>query len=210
MFFKKEYKNLWIACSLTFITAIILFLLNYRIGKHQFFLLLNNDLGFLADNFFRFYTNVGDGIVWAVLLFVFIKFRKKYLPLLISAFIISTVLVQICKYLILPNEPRPIAAINDTELIHTVAAIKPHRISTFPSGHTAAAFCFFLIACVVIKKNWLLPVGFISALLVGYSRVYLAQHFPFDVAAGMITAIISVCLAMLIQQWWSHKKAYTT
>ncbi|MBX2930902.1 MAG: phosphatase PAP2 family protein [Chitinophagaceae bacterium] len=206
---KQDYSNFWLGCIITFITSVILFFLNYTLGKHPFFLLLNNDLGIGADYFFKFYTNVGDGIIWAILLLIFLKYKKQYIPLLISSFIISTILVQICKYLILPNEPRPIAAIEETALIHTVLGLEPHRISTFPSGHSASAFCFFLIACIVITKKWIVPVGFIGALLVGYSRVYLAQHFPFDVAAGMITAIISVMASLAVQQWWTKKKKVT-
>ncbi|MCZ2223686.1 MAG: phosphatase PAP2 family protein [Chitinophagales bacterium] len=206
MFQKQGYKNFWIASVITFLISIALFLSSYKIGKQEFFLLLNNDLGIVADYFFRYYTNLGDGIFWAILLFVFIKYYKKYIPLLFSSFAISTIIVQICKYWILPDEPRPATAIKNRDLIHIVSGVEPHSISTFPSGHSAAAFCFFLIACLIIPKKWFVPVGLLYALLVGYSRIYLAQHFPFDVAAGMLTAVISVYFSMLIQEWWMKKK----
>ncbi len=206
MFQKQGYKNFWLGCITTTLIAIALFIASYKLGKHNFFLLLNNNLGIVADYFFMIYTNLGDGVFWAVLLIIFIKYYKKFIPLLISTFVISTTLVQICKYLILPDEPRPVTAIKETALIHIVPGVEPHSISTFPSGHSAAAFCFFLIACLIIPKKWVVPVGLLYALLVGYSRVYLAQHFPFDVAAGMVTAIISVYFSILIQEWWNKRR----
>jgi membrane-associated phospholipid phosphatase len=48
--------------------------------------------------------------------------------------------------------------------------------------------------------------GFLMALLTGYSRIYLAQHFPLDVGAGMITAVISVYLSLRIQQLFNKKQ----
>lgn len=204
---QKLYFNNFIKASIiSLVAAIILFYFSFTLGKHPFFLLLNNNLGIVADYFFKFYTHFGDGTIWAILLFLFIKFNKKYIPFLIAAFILCTLLVQVCKYVILPNEPRPIAAIQPTSLIHTVQGVEPHTISTFPSGHTAAAFCFFFIASLFIHKKWIIPVGFLYAILVGYSRVYLAQHFPFDVAAGIVTAIIAISFSIFIQKIFEKKK----
>jgi membrane-associated phospholipid phosphatase len=36
-------------------------------------------------------------------------------------------------------------------------------------------------------------------MLVGYSRVYQAQHFPLDVAGGILVAIITVWISLWIQ-----------
>jgi len=41
---------------------------------------------------------------------------------------------------------------------------------------------------------------------VGYSRIYLAQHFPLDVGAGMFVAIVTILLAILIQRKWEKKE----
>jgi len=41
---------------------------------------------------------------------------------------------------------------------------------------------------------------------VGYSRIYLAQHFPIDVGAGIITGIISVAAAIQFQRYWWKRK----
>lgn len=205
--FQKLYLNNFIKASIiTLISAIVLLYFSYSFGKHSFFLLLNNNFGTIADYFFKYYTHLGDGTIWALLLLLFIKYKKKYLTFLISAFVTCTLVVQVCKYIILPYEPRPFTAIQPVSLIHTVSGVEPYTISTFPSGHTAAAFCFFFIACLFIKNKWVIPIGFFYAILVGYSRVYLAQHFPLDVAAGMITAIIAIGTSIAIQNIIAKKK----
>jgi membrane-associated phospholipid phosphatase len=43
------------------------------------------------------------------------------------------------------------------------------------------------------------PVGFAYALIGGYARIYVAQHFPLDVGAGIMVAYCSVLLAWVIQ-----------
>jgi membrane-associated phospholipid phosphatase len=62
-----------------------------------------------------------------------------------------------------------------------------------------------LLAEVIRKRSWcfILP---IVAMLVGYSRVYLAQHFVTDVMAGMTIGMISSYLAMLIYDRYKPAK----
>lgn len=199
-----NYKYLNIAAIFSFIAAGIVLAASFMFGKEDFFLLLNTNLGGFADYFFAAFTFGGDAVMWvAVLLIIaFALKRKDVFPLVIGSFIMVTVLTQICKYVIVPDEPRPIKVITDISQIHTVAGVEMHTVSSFPSGHTATAFCFYLIFCLLLNKRWWLTAGFIYALLVGYSRVYLAQHFPLDVGAGIIVGIISVYAAARFQQYW--------
>jgi membrane-associated phospholipid phosphatase len=167
---------------------------------------LNTDLGFFTDNFFRFFSYLGDGLLWIPLLvYFFYKEGKKMFPFLISCFAITTLVTQICKYLIVPDELRPTAAITN-EFIHIVNGVTVHATASFPSGHTATAFVFYLIFCLVFKNNWWLIIGLLYALIVGYSRIYLAQHFPFDVAGGIVVAIFSVIFSLIIQNQIDKRK----
>lgn len=187
--------------------GILLFLLSFVFGEKGFFLLLNGNLGIVADYFFGIFTNAGDGLMWIAVLCVvlFVLKQKKAWPLVLYVFILSTLFTQICKYLILPDAPRPWKAIADHSLIHHVSFIPPFSISSFPSGHTTTAFSIYLLLCLLINKKWWVYAGLAYALLVGYSRVYLAQHFPFDVAAGIIAGTISVLLALQIQLLFSPR-----
>jgi membrane-associated phospholipid phosphatase len=83
--------------------------------------------------------------------------------------------------------------------------VQPLSSYSFPSGHTATAFCIYLILCLLMKKKWWVFIGFIIAALIGYSRIYLAQHFPVDVGGGIIIAIISVAVSLPFQKLWTKR-----
>ena len=203
---KLNKKNFTIAAIISSILAVIILSASFSMGKNNLFLLLNADLGKVADFFFHWWTYAGDGAVWVlVLIYILVKKKARLFPLVFSAFALSTIFTQICKYVIVPDEPRPILAIKETALIHTVPGVELHEVSSFPSGHTATAFTLYLLFALICSGNAWLVIGLLYALLVGYSRIYLAQHFPLDVGAGMVTAVLSVWLAMLIQDRWKFK-----
>lgn len=62
------------------------------------------------------------------------------------------------------------------------------RTLSFPSGHTAAAFG----AAISMSRMW--PRGtvvwWVLALLMGYSRIYVGHHYPFDVGGGALVGIL--------------------
>ena len=203
---KLNKKKFLIAASASLVLATALFYLSYDLGKEDFFLLLNKDEGSFADKFFYIFTFGGDALIWIPVLFIviFLLKRKDTIVLLIAAFALSTIFVQGIKNII--PEDRPIKAIGNPAIIHTLQDVDVHTINSFPSGHSTTAFCIYFIFCLLFKKRWWIVVGFIYAVTVGYSRIYLAQHFPFDVAGGIVTAIISVWLSAFIQQYWWKRK----
>lgn len=208
MFTKAAFSNRNFITAFIFTLGVGLYLIiaSFITGRNEFFLMLNRDLGKSADYFFSFWTNLGDGIIWIVVAVLFFIFQKNKLPLLIAAIIVSTLITQLTKNYIFPAERRPTAAIQDISLIHTVPGVELHTAYSFPSGHTATAFTIYLLASLFIRKRWIIPVGFVYALLVGYSRIYLAQHFPLDVGGGMITSLITILISIYIQQQWEKRK----
>jgi membrane-associated phospholipid phosphatase len=197
--YKLSYQNFVVASVISIVSAIISFSINVVLGSIPFFSLVNHDFGAIGDNAFSFITHLGEEVPWIILGIITLIFRRQYFPLAFFACLISTLLAQGIKN-VLPEQARPSKAIGDASLYHSVKGIVLHSVNSFPSGHTTAAFTLFLLCCLFIHKKWIIPVGFAYALAVGYSRVYLAQHFPKDVAGGMLVAVISVCFAIAIQQ----------
>jgi membrane-associated phospholipid phosphatase len=200
--------NFALAVVLSMLLAAAVICFSYSIGKENLFLLLNTDAGSFTDAFFAVFTFGGDGIIWIpVLLFtIFLLQRKDAVVLLITSFLLSTIFTQVIKNFIFTDMPRPTKAIADNTFIHIVPNVDVHTIGSFPSGHTATAFCIYLLFCLLLTKRWWVTIGFLYAVLVGYSRVYLAQHFPLDVGAGIIVAVISVWLGVQVQQYWWKRK----
>ena len=188
-------------------TASLLFLGSWLMGKHAFFLLLNGNGGGWADYFFMWLTYLGDGWVWIpVFVFTWIHFRNR-IGLVLLSVIISTLLSQTGKQILFPNELRPAAGEIARTEIHTVSGVELHTGNSFPSGHTTTAFTIFLLACIFIPNRITLLLGYCIALGVGYSRIYLAQHFPVDVAAGKLVGVAAVLCSLYIEKLLPSKKA---
>jgi membrane-associated phospholipid phosphatase len=84
------------------------------------------------------------------------------------------------------------------------ALIRTPRSTSFPSGHSAAAFAFVTGACAELPV--LAPALVPLAGAVAYSRVHTGVHYPSDVAAGMGIGIGSGLLAAH-WPWRVHDRA---
>jgi membrane-associated phospholipid phosphatase len=192
-------RNATIGIGLSLITGTSFILLSFLMGKENAFLLLNGSLGNIADFFFYIWANAGDGFIWIPAFALTLMYKKKYIPFLLATIVWSTVITQSSKQFFFKSENRPTAVITNATLIHKVPGIEIYTTNSFPSGHTATAFSLFLFCCFISTKKWIVPVGFAYALLGGYARIYVAQHFPLDVGAGIMVAYCSVILAWVIQ-----------
>ena len=145
---------------------------------------------FWLNVFFINYTFIGDGIFALCLIAVlYFYFKQKKLAIsLIYAFISSGFVVQIIKNLI--HSPRPKLFFESGQYLFFIDGVTHSGKNSFPSGHTATAFAIATVLVVLMKnKNWQIPILF-AAILVGYSRIYLAQHFLIDVILLIINILI--------------------
>lgn len=191
-------RNATIGIGLSLITGTSFILLSFLMGKENAFLLLNVNLGAITDFIFYILANAGDGFIWIPAFALTLMYKKKFVPFLVATIVFSTIITQSSKQVFFKSENRPTAVITNASLIHTVPGIEIHTTNSFPSGHTATAFSLFLFCCFISTKKWIVPVGFVYALLGGYARIYAAQHFPIDVGAGILVAYCSILLSWVI------------
>jgi membrane-associated phospholipid phosphatase len=197
---RYSYSNFSKANIISLFAAIIIIGFSIMLGKNNLFLLLNTDFGSIGDFIFKYVTYLGDGVVWALFAIVILWKQKSQLPITIAAIVISTIITHYIKGHLIPINYRPVEALpNARNLIHTITGIEIHYGGSFPSGHTTQAFTMYFLLCLLVNKKWIIPIGFLGAILVGYSRVYQAQHFPLDVAGGILVALVTVWISLWLQ-----------
>jgi membrane-associated phospholipid phosphatase len=205
----KSNNHFTTVFSLSLLLTAIAALFVFRYGKFFSFQLINRSHNSFLDFFFNYFTHAGDGLVWLLPGLYCIFFNRKFLIAVVSGIVISTLLTHLLKRIIFPEEMRPVTYLAENFPVHLIEGVKMNRMNSFPSGHTATAFTIALLAGFMInKKIWacILPV---AAFLVGYSRVYLAQHFATDVLAGMCVGIISAVLSIMIYREFLKRKSPT-
>lgn len=179
----------------------------------RFFLLLNGFHSPFFDFLFWCITQLGNGWVLGPLLIsiviVTVPRRKVARVLLwgIVAISVSGIINSQIKHAV--HRSRPVAFYEQhnpgTDSLAQVASVgekcsavhvvgKALRSRSFPSGHTNAVFAAAtFLALLFGGMFWW---SYLVAALVGYSRIYVGVHFPIDVAAGAVLAVLVVTLFM--------------
>ncbi len=157
------------------------------------------------DLFFRYYTNIGDGLFVVVVGLLLVLARYKYAILTIVSFLLSGLVAQLIKRSV--KMPRPGSVFKDDPSWYTLQDYHIHGNYSFPSGHTTSIFALMIVLYYVFPKQRNNPLFFILACLAGYSRVYLSQHWPGDVYVGALVGAITTLFVIYIfeRTKWYHK-----
>lgn len=66
------------------------------------------------------------------------------------------------------------------------------------SAHAATVVALAVLSCSVIRRRWFTLLMVVSTLAICYSRIYLAKHFPMDLAWGTLVGIVLGWAAYLL------------
>ena len=152
----------------------------------------------LLDTMMIFFSALGSaGAIWILLGITLSCFRthRQTAILLIMALAIEMI---VCNGVLKPffDAPRPF------ELNPAVTMLIDRPLdASFPSGHTAAAFCAVTALYLAKEKYWY--IALLPAILIAFSRLYLYVHFPTDILGGILTGACSAFAAYLLYtRYW--------
>ena len=143
-------------------------------------------------------------IVWAVLRKYGWKSLLAFIVCLALAMGLSDMFCGIFKHTgllkgLLPDFPvrhRPMFDINVRELAHVVSY--RHGPYGTVSAHAATNAAMALLSALAIRRKWYNIAIIVITLIISYSRIYLACHFPQDIVLGLTVGAISGWLMYLL------------
>ena len=183
-------RSFFTATFIFFVVGILFLLFSSRPGG---FLRLNPYHNPSLNTFFIYFTNLGDGIFSIAVAVIFLVLRRYKMTMqIIFSFLISGLFTQLLKRFIYSPRPKDFFGIRENILI--IKDVTLGGGASFPSGHSATAFALATSLALYSKNKKIGWVYIAAAALIGYSRIYLSQHFPRDVFAG---AVIGIGVALI-------------
>jgi len=172
--------------ALFFVIGLILLL---TMGKADSFVHLNPYHRTTLDRIFVWITWLGDG-VFSVLVIVYFLLHRRWSKAtqVTAAFLLSALVAQILKNIF--SMPRPKQFFAPGAYPYFIDGVTNHGFASFPSGHTTSIFALAtMLAIFTPNQRHKIAYGF-AGVLVGYSRIYLGQHFLNDVLVGSCVGMI--------------------
>ncbi len=159
----------------------------------RLFLFFNHDI---ANRMFDvFFVTITNGRFWvipgvaAALLFIFFKRRTALVVIALSLLTVS-VSDPVCNRIIKPvfHRQRPC---NDNVMVPGGRFLLGRKTSdSFPSSHAMNMFAQAMLFTLLYRRKRVGITAFAFAATIGFSRIYVGVHYPFDVAAGAIFGIL--------------------
>jgi membrane-associated phospholipid phosphatase len=154
--------------------------------KGDFVIAFNKMHNSILDHLVKNFTHLGDGLVFLPI--IFLMFLRSYgsAVSLIATGVTLSVIVNLLKQVVYTNNLRPMRFFEGVYDLHFIDGVQMHGLNSFPSGHTATAAAIAVWLALEFKSRLLTLVLVTFAVLIGLSRVYLAQHFMIDVVFGFL------------------------
>jgi membrane-associated phospholipid phosphatase len=165
--------------------------------KDEIYFAVNTRHTDFLDTIEPYITDLGNGWTIVGLAALLTLYNYRYAFLMATTFAITSLSVQVVKFIF--DAPRPKLYFKDQlSKLHFVKGIEILSHNSFPSGHTLTAFATgALITYLAKNKSWGILLIFYGV-MVGFSRMYLSEHFFEDVVGG---SALGVFLTILWIRW---------
>jgi membrane-associated phospholipid phosphatase len=184
-------NRLFFGFFLFFFSVGLIFLLTE--GKAGSFIYLNPYHRNILDTFFIYFTYLGDGVFAITICIIYLLMRRwSRACQLISAFVVSALLAQILKNVF--SMPRPKQFFPPGQYPYFIDNVTHIGFASFPSGHSTSVFALATLLALFDKNKKGNVIYLLVAVAVGYSRIYLGQHFLGDVLTGSCIGVLTAVL----------------
>jgi membrane-associated phospholipid phosphatase len=186
----------------TFVMIICL-VIKLNFTKDEIYFAVNAHYSPLLDTLAPYVTDIGNGWTTVAVCAILVLFDYRKAFLLATSYVMTGfIFAQSLKYFF--DAPRPkLYFQNQLNRIHFVTGTDVLSTHSFPSGHTITAFSTAIVILYFLRnKSW----GFLLllvAICVGYSRMYLSQHFFEDATMG---SVIGVFVTLIWLYYIDNKK----
>lgn len=184
-------RNFLLCYGFFFLVGLIFLLAK---GKTGSFLILNPFHESPLDLFFINFTYLGDGLfAVAVIILLMVLRRWSQAWQILIAFLLSALLAQALKALF--GMPRPWEVFeHGGKYAYFIDGVTRRGFSSFPSGHSTTVFTLATMLAIFEKNKRMNVFYVLTAVAVGYSRIYLGQHFLTDVLVGSFLGVLTAVL----------------
>ena len=177
-----KYNKALLVVYALFSIAVLIILSLY--GKIEAQLIANQFYHPFFDGFFFYSTKVVEWFSFIVIISILFLKGAKWAINGLFIYGITALITFMLKRQVFIEAMRPTFDNTNFRLISSDFGLHQLTNHSFPSGHTTAAFTLFcFLALISSHKNRGYIYGVI-AVIIGYSRVYLSQHFFEDILMG--------------------------
>jgi membrane-associated phospholipid phosphatase len=171
-------------------------------NKQDLFAFVNTHHTTFSDVLMYYISWMGEGVTITIILLLLLGISSLrnwwYFLLALLSNVLPTIATQIIKHRV--NAPRPLKYFDKAPWVHIDPNWPQLMEQSFPSGHSTGAFSMFCILSLLLPeghKKWGI-LFFCMALLVAYSRMYLAAHFFADIYTGSFVGGVGALLIYAI------------
>lgn len=175
---------------------------------HDLFLWLNFDGGSAMDTLMTIISTPASW-AWLYMLILWLVWRKEgwpgvllFLALVAVAVGLSDLIAGIFKHSGLlknlwPSFPARLRPMHTPELEGLVHVVKQGGQYGTVSAHAATMVAMAVMAIGAIGRKWFKWLMIASVVLICYSRIYMAYHFPVDIVLGTGVGLIAGAVALM-------------